>query len=72
MDVYAAVLGQGVDIGNNFGGLPAECFQNAESEVLEGGGWVETVLEPEFMVKKKLKLKKTSKAKVGSKKKLRS
>jgi hypothetical protein len=68
VDVYAAVLGQGVDIGNNFGGLPAECFQNAESEILEGGGWVETVLEPENVVKKKLKLLKKSAAKVGSKK----
>jgi hypothetical protein len=44
--VYKSLRGEEVDIAPYFGGLPPECFENAEAKELQAGGWMEVVGEP--------------------------
>jgi hypothetical protein len=44
--VYKTLRGEEVDIAPYFGGLPPECFENAEANELQAGGWKEVVGDP--------------------------
>jgi hypothetical protein len=43
LDVYASVPGEGIDIAPYFGGLPPECFEDADAVELQPGGWKQQV-----------------------------